>query len=107
MDRIESLYQRDKNHPSVIIWSLGNECSAGGNFLKMHDYLNEIDPSRPVHYESIWGEPELFDFNKNVTDVYSQMYPHPHALEKDMQRLTDKPWMLCEYSHSMGLIPLQ
>ena len=102
MDRIESLYQRDKNHPSVIIWSLGNECSAGGNFLKMHDYLNEIDPSRPVHYESIWGEPELFDFNKNVTDVYSQMYPHPHALEKDMQRLTDKPWMLCEYSHSMG-----
>lgn len=102
MDRIESLYQRDKNHPSVIIWSLGNECSAGENFLKMHDYLHEVDPSRPVHYESIWGERELFDFNKNVTDVYSQMYPKPWDLERDMQRLTDKPWMLCEYSHSMG-----
>ena len=74
MDRIESLYQRDKNHPSVIIWSLGNECSGGENFLKMHDYLNEIDPSRPVHYESIWDKAH-FDFDKNVTDVYSQMYP--------------------------------
>ncbi len=101
MDRIESLYERDKNHPSVIIWSLGNECSAGENFLKMHDWLHEKDPSRPVHYESIWAK-ETFDFDKNVTDVYSQMYPKPWDLEKDMQKHTDKPWMLCEYSHSMG-----
>ena len=102
MDRIKSLYHRDKNHPSVIIWSLGNECSAGGNFLKMHDYLHSVDPSRPVHYESIWGEPELFDFNKNVTDVYSQMYPMPWDLERDMNAMPEKPWMLCEFSHSMG-----
>lgn len=102
MDRIESLYQRDKNHPSVIIWSLGNECSAGENFLKMHDYLHEVDGTRPVHYESIWGEPECFEFNKNVTDVYSQMYPKPWDLENDMKKHPEKPWMLCEYSHSMG-----
>lgn len=102
MDRIESLYQRDKNHPSVIIWSLGNECSAGENFLKMHDYLNEVDPSRPVHYESIWGEKDRFDFNKNVTDIYSQMYPKPWDLERDMKNHPEKPWMLCEYSHAMG-----
>ncbi len=102
MDRIESLYQRDKNHPSVIIWSLGNECSAGENFLKMHDYLNEVDPSRPVHYESIWAEKDEFDFNKNVTDIYSQMYPKPWDLEKDIIAHPEKPWMLCEYSHSMG-----
>lgn len=102
MDRIESLYQRDKNHPSVIIWSLGNECSAGGNFLKMHDYLNSVDPSRPVHYESIWSEKDEFSFNKNVTDVYSQMYPKPWDLEKDMIAHPEKPWMLCEFSHSMG-----
>ena len=102
MDRIESLYERDKNHPSVIIWSLGNECSAGENFLKMHDYLHEVDGTRPVHYESIWGEPECFDFNKNVTDVYSQMYPMPWDLECDMKKLPEKPWMLCEFSHSMG-----
>ncbi len=102
MDRIESLYQRDKNHPSVIIWSLGNECSGGENFLKMHDYLNSVDPSRPVHYESIWGEKDRFDFNKNVTDIYSQMYPKPWDLELDMQAHPEKPWMLCEYSHAMG-----
>ncbi len=102
MDRIESLYERDKNHPSVIIWSLGNECSAGENFLKMHDYLHKKDPSRPVHYESIWGEKDRFDFNKNVTDVYSQMYPKPWDLERDMIAHPEKPWMLCEYSHAMG-----
>ncbi|MBQ7860786.1 MAG: DUF4981 domain-containing protein [Clostridia bacterium] len=101
MDRIESLYQRDKNHPSVIIWSLGNECSGGENFLKMHDYLNEIDPSRPVHYESIWDKAH-FDFDKNVTDVYSQMYPKPWDLEADMLAHPEKPWMLCEFSHAMG-----
>ncbi len=101
MDRIESLYERDKNHPSVIIWSLGNECSGGENFLKMHDYLHEKDPSRPVHYESIWAK-ETFDFDKNVTDIYSQMYPKPWDLERDMLAHPAKPWMLCEYSHSMG-----
>ncbi len=101
MDRIESLYQRDKNHPSVIIWSLGNECSGGKNFLKMHDYLNEIDPSRPVHYESIWDKAH-FDFDKNVTDIYSQMYPKPWDLERDINEYPEKPWMLCEFSHAMG-----
>ena len=101
MDRIESLYERDKNHPSVIIWSLGNECSGGESFLKMHDYLNRVDPSRPVHYESIWHE-ETFDFDKNVTDIYSQMYPYPWNLERDILAHPEKPWMLCEFSHSMG-----
>lgn len=101
MDRIEALYERDKNHPSVIIWSLGNECSGGENFLKMHDYLHEKDPSRPVHYESIWAK-ETFDFDKNVTDIYSQMYPKPWDLERDMILHPEKPWMLCEFSHAMG-----
>lgn len=101
MDRIESLYQRDKNHPSVIIWSLGNECSGGENFLKMHDYLNKTDPSRPVHYESIWDKAH-FDFDKHVTDIYSQMYPKPWDLERDMNEHPEKPWMLCEFSHAMG-----
>ncbi len=102
MDRIESLYERDKNHPCVIIWSLGNECSGGENFMKMHDYLHEVDPTRPVHYESIWGDKDKFDFNKNVTDIYSQMYPKPWDLEKDIVSHPEKPWMLCEYSHAMG-----
>ncbi|MBR2893619.1 MAG: DUF4981 domain-containing protein, partial [Clostridia bacterium] len=101
MDRIESLYERDKNHPSVIMWSLGNECSGGENFLKMHDYLHDVDGTRPVHYESIWAK-DTFDFDKNVTDVYSQMYPKPWDLERDMLLHPEKPWMLCEYSHAMG-----
>lgn len=101
MDRITSLYERDKNHPSVIIWSLGNECSGGENFLKMHDYLNGKDPSRPVHYESIWDKAH-FDYDKNVTDIYSQMYPKPWDLERDMLAHPEKPWMLCEFSHAMG-----
>ena len=101
MDRIESLYERDKNHPSVIIWSLGNECSGGENFLKMHDYLHEVDGTRPVHYESIWAK-ETFEFDKNVTDIYSQMYPKPWDLERDMKAHPEKPWMLCEFSHAMG-----
>lgn len=101
MDRITSLYHRDKNHPSVIIWSLGNECGGGENFKKMHDWLNEVDPTRPVHYESIWDKAH-FDFDKNVTDIYSQMYPKPWDLERDMNLHPEKPWMLCEYSHSMG-----
>ncbi len=100
-DRIESLYERDKNHPSVIVWSLGNECSGGENFLKMHDYLNRVDPSRPVHYESIWDKAH-FDFDKNVTDIYSQMYPKPWDLERDINDHPEKPWMLCEFSHAMG-----
>ena len=68
----------------------------------MHDYLHDVDGTRPVHYESIWGEKEKFDFNKNVTDMYSQMYPKPWDLEKDMIAHPEKPWMLCEYSHAMG-----
>ena len=100
MDRITSLYERDKNHPSVIIWSLGNECSGGENFKKMYDYLHSVD-TRPVHYESIWRE-ETFGFDKNVTDVYSQMYPLPWDLEKSMNEHGEKPWMLCEFSHAMG-----
>lgn len=102
MDRIESLYQRDKNHPSVIIWSLGNECSAGENFRRMYKYLHETDPSRPVHYESIWNKSGEAPEYSDVTDVYSQMYPSPWNLERDMQKYTDKPWMLCEFSHAMG-----
>ncbi len=101
MDRIESLYERDKNHPSIIMWSLGNECSGGENFLKMHDYLHGVDSTRPVHYESIWAK-DTFSFDKNVTDVYSQMYPSPVNLERDMKAHPEKPWMLCEFSHAMG-----
>ena len=99
MDRISSLYERDKNHPSVIFWSLGNECDGGENFKKMYAFLKENDPTRPVHYESIWHD---FANDKDVTDVWSMMYAKPWDVEAFIQEHPDKPFMLCEYSHAMG-----
>ena len=99
MDRISSLYERDKNHPSVILWSLGNECDGGENFKKMYAFLKEKDPSRPVHYESIWND---FDNDKDVTDVWSMMYARPWNIDTFIKEHPDKPFMLCEYSHAMG-----
>lgn len=99
LERISCLYERDKNHPSVICWSLGNECSAGENFRKMYEYLKEKDSTRFVHYESVWdndGE------RKDVSDVYSYMYAKPDELERRLREHKDKPHMLCEYSHAMG-----
>ena len=99
MDRITSLYERDKNHPSVICWSLGNECAGGENFKKMYDYLKEKDSTRFVHYESIWDD---FENDRHVTDVYSMMYEKPWNIEEKMAKYKDKPYMLCEYAHAMG-----
>ena len=99
LDRISCLYERDKNHPSILFWSLGNECSGGKNFKVMYDYLKEKDPSRPVHYESIWDD---FENDRDVTDVWSMMYAKPWNIEDFMQKHPEKPFMLCEYTHAMG-----
>lgn len=99
MDRVSCLFERDKNHPSVLFWSLGNECSGGENFKKMYAWLKEKDPSRFVHYESIW---EDFENDKDVTDVWSMMYAKPWDIERFMSEHPEKPFMLCEYSHAMG-----
>ena len=98
LDRVESLYQRDKNHPSVLIWSLGNESYGGTNVLAMAERFRELDPTRLVHYEGVrWDKryPES-------TDMYSQMYTNAEVLEKYLQENTDKPCILCEYVHAMG-----
>ena len=99
LDRVSCLFERDKNHPSILFWSLGNECSGGTNFKVMYDYLKEKDSSRPVHYESIWDD---FDNDKDVTDVWSMMYAKPWHIEDFMKKHPEKPFMLCEYSHAMG-----
>ena len=99
MDRIERLYERDKNHTCIISWSLGNECSGGENFKKMYSYLKEKDPSRFVHYESVWDDPKN---DCAVSDVYSFMYIKPDELEQRLKTQKDKPYLLCEYSHAMG-----
>lgn len=99
MDRVKSLYQRDKNHPSIICWSLGNESGGGENFKKMYDYLKNIDPTRFIHYESVWDDPKN---DCALSDVYSYMYIKPDELERKLKTQTDKPYILCEFSHAMG-----
>jgi beta-galactosidase len=100
VDRMTQLVQRDKNHASVIIWSLGNEAFYGQNMKAMHDYAKEVDPSRPIHYE---GDPDA-----TTADMFSYMYP---SLERLINFATaegddfKKPIILCEYGHAMGNAP--
>ncbi|GET25966.1 glycoside hydrolase family 2 TIM barrel-domain containing protein [Prolixibacter sp. NT017] len=93
VNRIARMIARDKNHPSVIIWSLGNEAGHGENFAQMASYARTVDPSRPIHYEQM----------NSVADMISHMYPTPQWLQ---QLASDpnihKPIFMCEYAHSMG-----
>ncbi|MEN8193794.1 MAG: glycoside hydrolase family 2 TIM barrel-domain containing protein, partial [Bacteroidota bacterium] len=92
VDRIKSMIQRDKNHPSVIMWSLGNEAGIGDNFFAMRDYAHAVDPSRPVHYEGY----------NDAADVYSRMYPNIPSMINYADEDNSKPYFICEYVHAMG-----
>ncbi|MEV0226341.1 glycoside hydrolase family 2 TIM barrel-domain containing protein [Streptomyces sp. NPDC050704] len=92
VDRLRSMVERDKNHPCVVVWSLGNEAGQGGNFKVMADWVHERDASRPVHYEGM----------NAVTDVHSEMYTSPAGVERYGKSGNPKPYLLCEYTHSMG-----
>ncbi|MDE6181797.1 MAG: DUF4981 domain-containing protein, partial [Eubacteriales bacterium] len=113
VSRLLRMIERDKNHPSIIMWSLGNEAPFGENFRKMAKVCKEIDPTRLVHYEG--------DYKAEVTDVYSTMYPWLEVLNEsrpesdlpwlELAELVDinkviaeckKPVVLCEYAHAMG-----
>lgn len=98
IDRCNSMMQRDKNHPSVIIWSLGNESFGGDNFLAMHDYLRAADPTRPVHYEGVFH----YRPSEAASDIESTMYIKPDAVKQYAENNPQKPYILCEYSHAMG-----
>ncbi len=97
VSRMERTVHRDKNHPSIIIWSLGNECGMGENLKAMYDLAKEIDPSRPVHYER--------DTEAEFVDIYSRMYTDPAGCAEigaDPQLYRNLPFILCEYGHAMG-----
>lgn len=98
IDRCNSMYQRDKNHPSILIWSLGNEAWGGDNFTEMHKFFKENDPSRIVQYEGIVHARKW----EAASDVESQMYSKVDGLEHYANSNPKKPFILCEYSHSMG-----
>ena len=94
LDRTRRMVERDKNHPSVIVWSLGNEAGDGVNFHATSAWIKGRDPSRPVHYERARREPH--------TDIYAPMYARiPHLLEYAASEQT-RPLILCEYMHTMG-----
>ncbi len=92
LDRVKSMVERDKNHPSVLIWSLGNEAGSGSNFQAMADWVHQNDPTRLVHYEG---------YNQ-VADIESQMYSSVETVEQYGKSGNTKPFILCEYSHAMG-----
>jgi len=94
LSRVERMYERDKNHPSVIIWSLGNEAGNGYNFYMAYNWLKTHDNSRPVQYERA-----LLEWN---TDIYVPMYPSPENIQKYAQSKPKRPLIMCEYEHAMG-----
>ncbi|MFC5988910.1 glycoside hydrolase family 2 TIM barrel-domain containing protein [Marinicrinis lubricantis] len=98
LDRCNSMFQRDKNHPSIVIWSLGNESFGGDNFLYMKQFLKEHDPSRIVHYEGVFH----YRPSEDASEIESQMYSSVQQVEHYARNNPQKPFILCEYSHAMG-----
>ncbi len=94
LDRIRRMVERDKNQPSVIIWSLGNENGPGVNHQASYDWIKSRDPSRPVQSEDAKLEP--------YTDIYCPMYARIGKLTEYAQRRQTRPLILCEYAHAMG-----
>ncbi|MAS35545.1 MAG: beta-galactosidase subunit alpha [Anaerolineaceae bacterium] len=98
LDRVARMVERDKNHPSIVIWSLGNESGYGRNHEVMADWVHAHEPTRPVHYEGGYDAPCL--------DMISVMYP---GLDRLIMMATDpvetRPIILCEYAHAMGNSP--
>lgn len=98
VDRVNSMMRRDYNHPSVLIWSLGNESYAGDVFRAMYRHAHDIDPNRPVHYEGVTHNRDYDD----VSDIETHMYVHADAVEEYLKNDPKKPYLLCEYMHAMG-----
>ncbi|MDE5648708.1 MAG: DUF4981 domain-containing protein, partial [Oscillospiraceae bacterium] len=100
LDRARSMYERDKNHASVLIWSCGNESYCGDDIAAMSEYFRSVDPTRLVHYEGVTRVPD----NKydHITDMESRMYAKPQEVEEYLKQNTNRPYISCEYMHAMG-----
>jgi beta-galactosidase len=94
LDRIQRMVERDKNHPSIIIWSMGNEAGDGINFTNAYKWIHQRDNSRPVHYERALLGPN--------TDIYCPMYPSIGYIERYGKEQQERPLIMCEYAHAMG-----
>lgn len=98
LDRAESMFERDKNHVSILFWSCGNESYAGEDILAMSNYFRQQDPDRLVHYEGVFHNR---DFDA-ISDVESRMYAPPQDIRSYLESGGKKPFLLCEYMHDMG-----
>lgn len=94
VDRVCRMVERDKNHPSVIVWSLGNEAGDGINMEAASNWIHKFDTTRPVHYERAIYAPHI--------DIISLMYSRIPSIEKYAQKEQERPFILCEYAHAMG-----
>lgn len=100
LDRAKSMYERDKNHASVLIWSCGNESYCGDDIAAMSEYFRSVDPTRLVHYEGVTRVPDnKYDY---ITDMESRMYSKPQEVEEYLKQNTNRPYISCEYMHAMG-----
>lgn len=98
LDRANSMYERDKNHPSIIIWSLGNESFGGRVIYQEAEFLRNKDQTRLIHYEGIYHDRRY----PSTSDIESQMYTPAREVEEFINKHQDKPFILCEYAHAMG-----
>ena len=98
VDRARSMLERDKNHPSILIWSCGNESYAGDDIAAMSDFFHTRDSSRLVHYEGVFWNRD-YDF---ISDMESRMYAKPDEIEAYLNTEGAKPYISCEYMHAMG-----
>ncbi|HUF99130.1 MAG TPA: glycoside hydrolase family 2 TIM barrel-domain containing protein [Ilumatobacter sp.] len=103
LDRGARMVTRDRNHPSVIIWSLGNESGYGVNHDALAGWIRKADPTRPVQYEDATRVEGWLDGGRAATDIVCPMYPSIAAIaEYALNPLADRPLIMCEYSHAMG-----
>lgn len=101
--RVKRMYERDKNHASIITWSLGNEAGNGYNFYECYLWLKQQDPSRPVQYERAVASYRNFSTEFN-TDIVNPMYPYLSGMKEYVKNnpVPEKPFIMCEYAHAMG-----
>ena len=98
LDRANSMYQRDKNHPAILIWSCGNESFGGKDIFEMSQFFRREDPTRLVHYEGVFHDRRYND----TSDMESQMYTSVENIKKFLEKDRSKPFICCEYTHAMG-----